>query len=105
MRTVYPALTISGRRLRNGCALNKAARNPASIAELFAQDPLFEAMAGIKQHSHRNAFVRQHFDAPNIARLVVIGDGCHRPLLTLQYFDDDVGSVGQQRPAPAAWTK
>src|SRR5882724_1361832 len=43
-----------------------------SISELFAQDSLFQAVAGIEQHAHRNGLVRNHLDAADIARLVVV---------------------------------
>src|ERR1700730_1417711 len=61
LKTVYPALTISRRRLTNGCesgliSARISAENggPRSVPELLAQDALFQAMAGVEQHPHRD---------------------------------------------------
>ena len=35
----------------------------ASVSELFAQDALFQAVAGVEQHPHRDGLVREHLDA------------------------------------------
>jgi len=73
-------LTISRRGLTNGCdfaaGFARHRRGGAkSVAELFAQDALFQAVAGIEQHPHRDGLVGEHLDAADIARLVVVGDG------------------------------
>src|ERR1700738_1045117 len=149
--TVYPALTISRRRLTNGCegmgrtafrttivshprapppapgpttdvnccrrfrppCHNERARRlgPGSVAgttmefglvpELLAQDTLFQAVAGVEQHSPRDGLVGQHLDPADVARLVVIGDRRDRALVALEHFDHDIGGVRQQGAAPA----
>ena len=45
-----------------------------SVAELFAQNAFIEAVAGIKQHPHRNGLVGYHLDAADVAGLIVVGD-------------------------------
>ena len=76
-------------------------RRRGSIPELFAQDALFQAVAGVEQHPHRNAPVRNHLDAADVAGLVVVGDRGHGTLFALEHFDDDKGGVGEQGAAPA----
>ncbi len=36
---------------------------PISVSELLAQDALFQAVAGVEQHPHRDGLVREHLDA------------------------------------------
>src|SRR6266699_6149303 len=108
-RDDIPALTISRRRLTKGCdfgadSLEHRAGGAGgkSVSELLAQDALFQAVAGIEQHPHRDGLVGKHLDAADIAGLVVIGDGGDRAFFALEHFDDDKGSIGEQGAAPAA---
>src|ERR1700754_3862660 len=73
----------------------------ALIPELLAQDSFFQAVAGVEQHPHRNGLVRDHLDAADIARLVMVGDRRDRALFALEHFDDDKGGVREQGAAPA----
>ena len=52
----------------------EGAERPVSVAELLAQDALFQAVAGVEQHAHRDGLVGQHLDAADVAHLVVVGD-------------------------------
>src|ERR1700729_3037744 len=72
-----------------------------SNAELFAQDALVEAVAGIEQHVHGNAVIHADLDGAHRAHLVVVGDGGDRALVGFEHLDGDLGAVGQQRAAPA----
>src|SRR5690348_12493684 len=73
-QTVYPALTISRRRLTNGCETGVPGRQfgRKSVPELLAQNALFEAVAGVEQHPHRDRPVGQNLDAADVAHFVVI---------------------------------
>src|ERR1700738_3611699 len=132
--TVYPALTISRRRLTNGgegmgrtafrttivsqsvvpatepgpttdvnccrrfrppCHNERARRlGPGSVAgttmefglvpELLAQDTLFQAVAGVEQHPHRDGLVGQHLDPADVARLIVVGAPRDRAFFALE---------------------
>src|SRR5262245_19851932 len=84
-RAVYPALTISWRKLRNGFERLRRRGKGRLVAELLAQDALFQAVAGIEQHAHRDGLVREHLDAGNIARLVVVGDRRDRALVRIEH--------------------
>src|SRR5262245_8261453 len=97
---VYPALTISRRGLTNG--FGRSSRH-VSGPELLAQDALFQAVAGVEQHAHRDGLVGEHFDPDDVARLVMIGDRRHRTLVRVEHLDDDIGGVGEQGAAPAPW--
>ncbi len=66
------------------------------MTELLAQDALFQAMAGIEQHAHRDGLVGKHLDAADVARFIVIGHRGDRTLVALEHFDDDIGTVGEQ---------
>ncbi len=54
-----------------------------SVTELLAQDALFQAVAGIEQHPHRDGLVGKHLDAADVARLIVIGHRRDRALVAL----------------------
>src|SRR6202451_2899841 len=75
------------------------------IPELLAQYPLFQAVAGVEQHPHRDGLVGQDLDAADVARLVVIGDRRDRAFVAFEDLDHHIGGVGQQRPAPAPRAK
>ena len=102
--TVYPALTISRRRLTKGCDRGPAAAGEgASIIELLAQDALFQAVAGVEQHPHRDGPVGKHLDPADVARLVVVGHRRHRALVALEHLDHhDRRCWGAGRRASAA---
>ena len=38
-----------------------------SIVELLAQNALFQAVAGVEQHPHRDGLVREHLDPADMA--------------------------------------
>src|ERR1700761_6167641 len=64
-----------------------------SVAELLAQDTLFQAVAGIEQHSHRDGLVREDLDAADVAGFVMVGHRGDWALLALEHLDDDIGCV------------
>src|ERR1700682_1262892 len=106
-----PALTISRRRLTNGCdfflTLPRKRREVRvtslkSMAELLAQDVLFQAVAGIEQHPHRDGLVGKHLDAADVARLAVIGPRRDRSFVALEHLDHHISGIGEQGAAPAA---
>ena len=68
---------------------------------MLAQDALFQAVAGVEQHPHRDGLVGEHLDAADVARLVVVGDRRDRALVALEHLDHDEGGVGEQGAAPA----
>src|ERR1700712_4547614 len=101
-KTVYLALTISRRRLTNGCKPGFwEGWRPYLVPELLAQDAFLGAGAGVEQHPHRDRLVGQHLDAADVADLVVVGHRRHRALVALQHLDHHEGGVGEQGAAPA----
>src|SRR4029450_9945005 len=50
----------------------KAGSSPSG-PELLAQDAFLEAVTGIEQHPHRDRLVGQHFDAADIAPVIMVG--------------------------------
>src|SRR6202012_6243463 len=104
--TLYPMLTIGRARLTKGCErLPRGRRDsrkspqgrlwkansgrPSLIAELFAQNALFQAVAGVEQHPHRDGLVAEHLDAADVARFVVVGHRRYRAFIAIEHFDDD----------------
>src|ERR1700754_3194095 len=77
------------------------ARAGGSVAELLAQNTLFQAVAWVEQHAHRDGPVGQDLDAPDPADLLMVGDRRDGALVVFQDFDHDIGGVGQQGAAPA----
>ena len=63
------------------------------MPELLAQDALFQAVAGVEQHPHRDRLVREHLDTADVADLVVVGHGRDRPLVAFQDLEADIGGV------------
>src|SRR5262245_48135616 len=61
-------------------------RRTSSIAELLAQNPLVEAVAGIEQHLHGDAVIHVNVDGTDRTNLVVIGHRGDRPLLRLEHI-------------------
>src|SRR5579863_6472984 len=64
-------LTNGCHRFGSGAAGRAAGAN--SMPELLAQNPLFQAVAGIEQQPYRDGLVGKHLDAADVARLVVVG--------------------------------
>src|SRR5260370_14079576 len=81
------------------------ATSPKSMAELLAQDALFQAVTGIEQHPHRDRLVGKHLDATDVARLVVIGHRRDRAFVALEHLDDHVSGIRDQGRTPAARTE
>src|SRR5580693_6531276 len=52
----------------------------SSVTELFAQDALVEAVAGIEQHVHVDAVIHADLDGAHRSHLVMVGDGGDRAL-------------------------
>jgi len=73
----------------------------ASIPELLAQDALFQAMAGIEQHPHRDGLVGKNLDAADVARLVMVGDGGDGAFIPFEDLNDHMRGVGEQGATPA----
>src|SRR3978361_1385006 len=66
-KTVYLELTISRRRLTNGCKPGFwEGWRPYLVPELLAQDAFLEAVAGVEQHPHRDRLCRRHTRAPGV---------------------------------------
>ena len=86
-----PASPDWGRPGAIGLRLGLAA---CSIAKLFGQDALVEAVVGIEHHQQIDLPGLLHFHADDIADLEVVGDGGHGPLLVLKHGDHDARFVG-----------
>src|ERR1700731_4924360 len=74
----------------------------SSVSELFAQDTLVEAVAGIEQHVHIDAVIHADLDGAHRAHLVGVGNGGDRALVGFEHLDGNFGAVRQQRAAPAS---
>ena len=75
-----------------------AALRRDSVVELFPQDALCEAMARVEHHEDVDVARLPDLDGEHIAKLGVVGDCAHRPLLRL-YFRSG------PRPRWAGWRR
>ncbi len=101
IRESTPVEPARGRLEAANSAVHKQVAAP-SIAELLAQNPLFQRMAGVVQQHEFGGVVHFHVHMGEIAEFVVVGDHRDRTLLRLQHVDAHLGAVGQQRAVPAA---
>ena len=65
-------------------------------AELFAQDPLVERMAGIMQQDERGHLVHRHVDLDDAADFEVVGGGGDRPLVGFHDLDRHARGIPEQ---------
>jgi hypothetical protein len=69
--------------------------------KLLGQDPLFEAVARVKQHAEAGFPILTDVNLDNVAHFEIIGDRAYGAFVRFKDLKGYPGRVGQERAAPA----